>query len=187
MRFVSPGTQTGTVAGTITESGSDGNHKTRVAASGWYELKGLAPGDYRETFTPDNNSTEFVSLKVNIPVNGSCAESGVRLGNVTVSGNVSDESGTPISGAEVFLFYSLDGHFHPDVVQKTRTDVDGRFSFYRVEAAKFILSAEPAGSEMIFFPGTHDVSKTQIIEVYNGKPLSGLSVRVPRSPDRNEP
>lgn len=64
VRFVSPGTQTGTVAGTVTESGSDGDHKTRVAVSGWYELKGLAPGDYRETFTPDDNSTEFVSLKL---------------------------------------------------------------------------------------------------------------------------
>jgi hypothetical protein len=181
VRFVSPGAQTGTVAGTVTESGSDGDHKTRVAASGWYELKGLAPGDYRETFTPDDNSTEFVSLKLNIPVNGSCAGSGVRLGNVTVSGSVSDEAGTPISGAEVFLFYALDGHFHPDVALKTWTDANGRYSFNRVEAAKFILSAQLASSEMIFFPGTHDASKTEIIEVYDGKPLSGLALRVPRS------
>ena len=85
VRFVSPGTQTGTVAGTVTESASDGNHKTRVPASGWYELKGLAPGDYRETFMPDDNSTEFLSLSLSIPVSGSCVESGVRLGNVTVS------------------------------------------------------------------------------------------------------
>jgi len=34
---------------------------------------------------------------------------------------------------------------------------------------------------MIFFPGTHDPSKTEIIEVYDHKPLSGLAVRVPRS------
>ena len=63
---MSPGTQTGTVAGTVTESGSDGDHKARVAASE-YELKGLAPGDCRETFTLDDNSSEFVSLKPNIP------------------------------------------------------------------------------------------------------------------------
>jgi hypothetical protein len=181
VRFVSPGTQTGTVAGTVTESGSDGDRKTRVAASGWYELKGLAPGDYRETFTPDDNSTEFVSLKLSIPVNGSCVGSGVRLGNVTISGSVSDESGTPISGARVILFYALDGDFHPDVALKTRTDANGRFSFHRVEAAKFILSARLASSEMIFFPGTHDASKTEIIDVYDGKPLSELAVRVPRS------
>jgi hypothetical protein len=184
VRFVSPGTETGTVAGTVTESGSDGDHKARVAASGWYELKGLAPGDYRETFTPDDNSTEFISLKLNIPVNGSCAESGVRLGNVTVSGSVSEGSGTPISGAEVFLFYALDGHFHPDVALKTRTDLNGKFSFHRVEAAKFILSAQLASSETIFFPGTYDASKTEIIEVYDGKPLSGLAVRVPRTPSK---
>ena len=181
VRFVSPGTETGTVAGMITESGSDGDHKARVAASGWYELKGLVPGDYRETFTPDDNSTEFVSLKLNIPVNGSCAGSGVRLGTVTVSGSVSDESGTPISGAEVFLFYALDGHFHPDVALKTRTDLNGKFSFHRVEAAKFILAVQLASSETIFFPGTHDVSKTEIIEVHDGKPLLGLAVRVPRT------
>lgn len=99
MRFVSPGTQTGTVAGTVTESGSDGDHKTRVAASGWYELKGLGPGDYRETFTPDDNNTEFVSLKLNIPVNGSCAGSGVHLGNVTVSGIRAE--GVPFVAQEV--------------------------------------------------------------------------------------
>ena len=93
VRFASLGTQIGTVAGTVTESGRDGDHKTRVATSGWYELKGLAPGDYRETFTADDDSTEFVSFKLSIPVNGSCAESGVRLGNVTVSGGVFDEAG----------------------------------------------------------------------------------------------
>ena len=181
VRFVSPGTQTGTVAGTVTESGSDGNHKTRVAASGWYELRGLAPGIYRETFTPDDNSTEFLSLRLRIPVNGSCVESGVRLGNVTVSGDVSDETGTAISGVDVFLFYALDGHFHPDVALKTRTDAEGKFRFHRVEAASFILSVQLGSSEMIFFPGTHDVSQTKIIEVYDGKPLSGLAIRAPRS------
>jgi len=187
VRFVSPGTQTGTVAGTITESGSDGDHRTQVAASGWYEVHGLPPGDYRETFTPDDNSTDFVSLKLSIPVNGSCAESGVRLGNVTVSGRVFDEAGAPLSAADVFLFYALDGHFHPDVALTTRTDADGRFTFHRVEAAKFIMSSQLAGSEMTFFPGTHDVSKTEIIEVYDGKPLSGLAVRFPRSPSRSQP
>jgi len=181
VRFVSPGTQTGTVAGTVTESGSDGDHKTRVAASGWYELKGLAPGDYRETFTPDDNSTESVSLRLSIPVNGSCVQSGVRLGNLTVSGRVSAETGTAISRVEVFLFYALDGHFHPDVALKTRTGSDGKFRFDRVEAANFILAARLAGSEMIFFPGTHDASKSKIIEVHDSRPLSGLDVRVPRS------
>jgi len=48
-------------------------------------------------------------------------------------------------------------------------------------ASKFILSARLASSEMIFFPGTHDASKTEIIDVYDGKPLSELAVRVPRS------
>lgn len=100
---------------------------------------------------------------------------------MTVSGGVSDEAGTAISGVEVFLFYAIDGHFHPDVALKTRTDADGKFSFHRVEAANFILAAQFASSEMIFFSGTHDSSKTEIIEVYDGKPLSGLAVRVPRS------
>jgi hypothetical protein len=68
----------GTVTGTVTESGNDGDHKARVNSSGSYELNGLAPGEYREAFTPDDDSTEFVSLKLRIPIIGSCAESGVR-------------------------------------------------------------------------------------------------------------
>jgi hypothetical protein len=181
VRFVSPGAPTGTVAGTITASGVDGDHKTRVAASGFYELTGLAPGDYREIFKPDNDSTEFVSFKLSIPVSGSCASSGVRLGNVTVSGGAIDEAGIPVSGVDMFLFYALDGHFHPDVALRTRTDEKGRFSFHSVEAAKFILSAQTA-SGTIFFPSTRDASKSEIIEVHDGKPLSGLTISVPRSP-----
>jgi calcineurin-like phosphoesterase family protein len=50
---------------------------------------------------------------------------------------------------------------------------DGRFSFNSVEAAKFILSAQLAGSEMIFFPGTHDASKTEIIEAYDASRCRG--------------
>jgi hypothetical protein len=81
----------------------------------------------------------------------------------------------------VSLFYALDDRFHPDVALTTRTDADGTFTFHRVEAAKFILSSQLAGSEMTFFPGTRDVSKTEIIDVHDGKPLSGLALRIPLS------
>lgn len=139
VRYVSLGARAGTVAGTVTASGRNGDHKTRVAHSGWYELKGLAPGDYRETFTPDDNSTQFVSFKLNIPVNGSCVESGVRLGNMTVRGSVADVSGKPVPDVHMFLFYALDSRFRPDVALLTDTNADGKFTFHRVEPAKFIL------------------------------------------------
>ncbi len=177
VRFVSSGIQNGTVAGTVTESGIGGDHKTRVADSGWYELNRLAPGEYRETYTPDGDTTEFTSLKLRIPVNGSCASSGVRLGNQTVSGKAVNQAGVPVAGLEMRLFYALDGQFHPEVALKTRTDSNGRFSFHRVEAAKYILVAQ-AESGSIFFPGTKDVSETQIVEVHD-EPLSGLTIDIP--------
>jgi hypothetical protein len=158
----------------------DGDHKIRIFPSGSYELNRLAPGDYRETFTPDDNSTEFISFKLNVPVEGSCASSGVRLGNLTVSGEAIDETGTPVSGLDMFLFYALDGHFHREVALETHTDDKGRFSFHRVEAAKFILLAQTS-SETVFFPGTRDVATAQIVEIHDGEPLSGLMIRVPRS------
>src|SRR5437899_2963600 len=37
VRFVSPGAQMGTLAGTITESGENGDHKSRVSDTGSYE------------------------------------------------------------------------------------------------------------------------------------------------------
>jgi hypothetical protein len=181
VRLVSPGAQVGSVAGTITESGKDGDHKARVPDSGTYEVKGLAPGDYRETFTPADVGTEFVNLKLSIPVNGSCAESGVRLGNVTVSGSVIDVTGKPIAGSDVLLFYALDGRFHPDVLLKVRTDASGNFSLQRVEAARFILAAQPANSEMTFFPDTRDASQAKVIEIQEATPLAGLVIRIRQS------
>jgi hypothetical protein len=181
VRFVSPGAHVGVVAGTVTESGKDGDHKSRVSGSGSYEVQGLAPGDYRETFTPDDTGTEFVTLRRSIPVIGSCAESGVSLGNISVSGDVIDETGKPIPSADVFLYYALDGRFHPDVFLRTQTDALGKFSFYRVEAAKFILAVEPAGSEMTFFPSARDASNAHVIEIRDGTPVSGLTIRIPRS------
>lgn len=178
VRFVSTGAQDGTVTGAITESGNDGDHKARVDSSGSYELNGLAPGDYRETFTPDDSGTEFVSLKLRIPIAGSCAESGVRLGNSTVSGSVIDQTGTPIPNVDVSLFYALDGRFHPDVLLRTRADTTGKFTFHRVESAKFILATEPGIVGSTFFPGTQDASKTDVIEIPDGKVVSGLTIRV---------
>jgi hypothetical protein len=185
VRFVSPGPQTGTVEGRIVESGKDGDHQTRVLSSGDYELKGLVPGDYQETFAPDDGSTQYVSLKLSIPLNGSCAESGVRLGDLAVSGNVIDENGKPVPNSDVFLFYALDGEYHPDVLLRTRTDSLGRFNFDRVETAKYILAAQASRSGTIFFPGTRDPSKTDVIEVRESTPLTGLSIRIPSvSPTR---
>ena len=179
VRFVSPEAQNGTVEGTITESGEGGNHKTRVAGSGLYEVDGLAPGSYLETFTPDDDNTEFVTLDRSIPVNGSCAGSGVLLGNATVSGDVLDQKGASVPGVEVFLYYALDGLFHPDVFLKTRTDAVGGFTFHRVSPAKFILGTQVGGSGMTFLPGTQDASKTDVIEVRDGNPHSGFTIRVP--------
>ena len=181
VRFVNPEAQNGTVAGMITESGNDGNHKTRVAGSGLYEVNGLVPGSYRETFTPDDDSTEFVTLDRSIPVNGSCAGSSVLLGNASVSGNVLDQTGRSVPGVEVFLYYALDGRFHPDVFLKTRTDAVGGFAFHRVEPVKFILATQVGVSGMTFFPSTQDASKTDVIEVRDGNPLSGFTIRVPRA------
>lgn len=76
VRFVNSESRADAVSGTIVEFGRDGEHKTRVSASGSYELTGLVPGDYRETFTLDGSRTEYVNSRVRIPVNGSCAESG---------------------------------------------------------------------------------------------------------------
>ena len=185
VRFVSPGPPVGTVAGTITESGKDGDHKSRVSSSGLYELKGLAPGDYRETFTPDDTKTEFVTLRRSIRVNGSCAESGVRLGNASISGGVIDETGKPVPSADVRLYYALDGQFHPDVLLRTQTDALGKFTFYSVETAKFILAVQPAGSEMTFFPYARIASKAHLIEVRDGTSLSGLTILISRSPLAN--
>jgi hypothetical protein len=178
--FVSPGLQTESVSGTITAPGMDGDHKTRVASSGWYQLSGLAPGNYRETFVPDDNATQFISFKLNVPVDGSCASSGVRLGNLTVAGNVIDGTGKPVSDSDMFLYYALDGHFHPEVALETHADKSGKFSFHRVEAAKFILSAR-TNSDTIFFPGTRDADKAQTVEVRDGEPLSGLIIVIPGS------
>jgi len=178
VRDVSPGAQNEPIAGTITESGVDGKHKARVSDSGWYRLNGLAPGEYQETYTPDHGTTEFISLKVRIPVNGSCANSGVRLGNLTVSGQAVNQAGAPLAGMKLLLFYALDGQFHPQVALKAETDHQGRFSFHRVEEAKYILVAHTV-SGTVFFPGTRDVSEAKVVEVKQGEPLSGLTIRIP--------
>jgi hypothetical protein len=179
VRFVNPGTPVGTVAGTITESGRDGDHKIPVPDSGAYELKGLAPGNYRQTFTPADGGTEFVISKLKLPVNGSCAESGIRLGNLSVTGNVIDHAGKPIADSDVLFFYALDSRFHPEVYLRTHTDALGNFSLQRVEAAKFILAAQPANSELVFFPGTRDASEAQVIDIHDSAPVSGLTIRIP--------
>jgi hypothetical protein len=178
VRLVSSGSQVGALAGTITESGPDGEHKSRVSDSGSYELTGLVPGDYRETFILDRDSTEFVNLKVRIPVNGSCAESGFRVGNIPVSGRVLGDAGNARSGATVTLFYAPDGQYHPDVFLRTQTDSSGKFVFPHVEPAKFILAAQPLNSAITFFRSTRDSSKTELIQIVDSTPLRGLIVRV---------
>jgi hypothetical protein len=41
-----------------------------------------------------------------------------------------------------------------------------------------ILATEPGIAGMTFFPGTRDALKTDVIEVSDGNPLSGLTIRV---------
>jgi hypothetical protein len=79
---------------------------------------------------------------------------------------------------EVSLFYALDGRFHPDLMLRTHTDAMGRFTFHRVEPAKYILATGPGIARLTFFPGTRDALKTDLIEVLDGNPMSGLTLRV---------
>jgi hypothetical protein len=80
---------------------------------------------------------------------------------------------------DVLFFYALDSRFHPEVYLRTRTDALGNFSLQRVEAAKFILAAQPANSELVFFPGTRDASEAQVIDIHDSTPVSGLTIRIP--------
>ena len=178
--FVNPPKQTGTLSGLVTAIGRDGKHTAQVSVSGRYELNGLQTGYYRLTFSPDHDNTEEVDYNVNVPVAGGCTGVGVRLGNTTVRGSVRDGSGTPVPGAKVFLFYALDGNYHPDVALTTYADALGTFTFHHVEQAKFVLSAQPENSKMIFFPGTQDASKAQVVEVPEDRSLAGLTIILPR-------
>ena len=78
-----------------------------------------------------------------------------------------------IRNVDLSLFYALDGCFHPDLLLQTRTNAIGRFTFHRVESAKYILATEPGIAGMTFFAGTRDTLKTHVIEVSDGNPLSG--------------
>lgn len=174
--------QPSSIGGTVTASGKDGNHNAPVTTSGKYDLNGLAVGDYRLTFTPPDNTSKIEEFKVSIPVNGSCANTGFRLGKTTVSGMVVDGSESPVSKATVLLFYALDGEFRPEAALKTITDRYGRFTFHRVEAAKFILSVKSDNSEMTSLPSTLRPLETRVLEIHNGdRQVSGLIVRVASS------
>jgi hypothetical protein len=97
---------------------------------------------------------------------------------MTVSGRVVDRDGRGMAGRELFLFYALDGQFHPEIALKIRSEKDGSFSFDRVEAAKFILVVESRNGK-VFFPGTREAMKAKVIEVDEGKPVSDLTITLP--------
>src|SRR5438552_10411133 len=119
----------------------------------------------------------------------------------SVSGNVRDVSGEPLSGFQVLLLrsaYSPTGRRSFQTVASARTDDRGAYRFYWVTPGRYYVSAgrgnglyENSGFHnpnevdarpypTTYYPGTLDPSNAQAVEVLPGEELNGIEFVLPQ-------
>ena len=153
---------TGTLAGTVTDTGGDGvaevlitvtgpddqTFALRTEADGKYTLAGLPPGDYTITVTAPIGTYSVVgteSRSVTIPASGGVftqrdfeIKEPTPVTTYAISGTVLDPDGDPVPDATVSA-ESADG----DVTQDGTVDSDGHFTVPGLPAGEWEVTVTP--------------------------------------------
>ena len=162
---------------------------------GWYQVKGLKPGNYVVSialpdgflFAGDVKAKQEITLR-----EYGCGTSVFNLSlNSGLRGTVKDENGKPVVGINVRLFSAeLQDQIASEGFERSLyddgvvTDGHGEYQFKSILPGKYIISTnfDGANSEFpylrTFYPQTTDVKKTQIVSVEDGKTAGPFDVRL---------
>ena len=136
--------------GLVNPAGSiGGRNLTIVDNSGRFQLRGIAPGDYRLSVFASQNAMGVTSVSVHgasshgslIKIGGGSSTLAALLeaGRTNVAG-FAKQDGKPFAGAMVVLI-PVDAEAHADAYRRDQTDSDGSFSLKQVLPGRYTLVA----------------------------------------------
>ncbi|MGH9766032.1 MAG: carboxypeptidase regulatory-like domain-containing protein, partial [Blastocatellia bacterium] len=169
--------------------------KVRTDGDGRYQVTGLATGAYQvralsKAYAQANSSLQYDLFKSVTLDEGESRDhvdfALVRGGAIT--GRVTDAEGRPFIAANPELLL-LDGGSNPreryDFNSRHLTPPDDRgiYRFYGLPAGRYILSVSGRYSgrrkyPSAFYPGVTDIGQAKVIEVKEGKEVTGIDIRL---------
>jgi protocatechuate 3,4-dioxygenase beta subunit len=176
------------VEGISVEVSGVGGAATRVVTTdreGFYQLTGLAPGDYVVRATMPETLAAYGEQKAQVAARG-CAQVDFYTNfDGRVSGRVTDSEGRPVSELKVDLIraggpeVSLNGLW-------AQTDKEGRYELKGVPPGRYLLGfglgSEPDAHSPFprtYYPGVARGSQATVVEVGPGQRLTLFDLRMP--------
>jgi len=181
----------------VTVTGDGEPIVTTTNADGVYELYGLPPGQYKVDMAPPRGLKLNFAMEqggdwrmqgkqiVDLDRASGASVDFVLMADNEMGGRVLDPAGRPLAGACVELegVPAIQGRRSPifDCSEK-----DGRFVLKRMPAGQYRLAANRSGVitarepfPTIYYPGTTEQAKGEIVTVADGQHLDGLDIRIP--------
>lgn len=181
----------------VTVTGGGEPIVTTTNAEGVYELYGLPTGQYKVDITPPRGlRLHFASehggdwrkhkkQTIELDRTSGASVSFVLLADNEMRGRVLDPAGRPLAGACVELegVPATQGQRSPDF---DCSKEDGRFVLKEMPVGRYRLVVNRSGVitarepfPAIYYPGTTEQAKGEIVTVADGQHLDGLDIRIP--------
>jgi hypothetical protein len=176
----------------IVAEGMGHRYETVTDRTGSYEFKGLTEGSYKiRAFLPSH----FSGIEENVRVqNKGCSpvQLGIQATGI-IEGKVLDDNGQPISNLTVSIFSNegvtneiletIKPHYEP----RATTDKQGRFSFHRLPAGRYLLAVNLLkfydrtnnGYPRTFYPGVLNLSDAGTIILGDGGQKQNIEFKLP--------
>lgn len=149
-----------------------------TSASGHYELSGLAPGEYEASFSPPNRGFAKQVQKVIVVAEGagSNVDSAMAPGG-RISGQVTDETGGSIQGAEVCAAATVSER---SVGNCARTNAKGEYTITELEAASYKVHFEVFRRNYAtqYYSGASRASQASPVTIGAGGEATGIDAQM---------
>jgi hypothetical protein len=170
----------------ITIEGNGRRFETMTDKHGYYQMGGLAPGQYKVKADISDSQESYSQSTANVVDRGCAAQDFYLHVNGQISGMVFDEKGDPLPSIKVDIISAEDTK---DISPKGKwrfTDKEGRYKIDRIPPGDYYVGVGLVGANSnlcpyprVFMPDFRDAKEATIVSLKEGQKIDDQNISLP--------
>jgi hypothetical protein len=170
----------------ITIEGNGRRFETTTNKDGYYQVSGLAPGQYKVKADISDSQDSYSQSTVNVVDRGCAARDFFLRVNGQISGIVFDEKDNPLPNVKVDIISAEDAQAFSPKGKWRFTDNEGRYKIDWISPGDYYVGVGLVGANSnlcpyprVFMPGFRDAKEAKVVRLEEGQKIEDQNISLP--------